>query len=195
METLTLEKRYTVQEYLTREEASTIKHEFYNGEIIPMSGASFIHNTIAVNIMTALKTVLKTKERKYYVANSDTKIQIESLNHFVYPDAVVVSGKPIYYQQRADIITNPLLIVEVLSSSTEKHDRSLKFDEYCTLPSFQQYVLIAQQQPYVSTFYKESEDLWRRTNVQGADQSIYLASLDITLALTDIYDGVEDLKD
>ena len=194
METLTLEKRYTVQEYLTREEASTTKHEFYNGEIIPMSGASFIHNTIAVNVMTALKTVLKTKERKYYVANSDTKIQIESLNHFVYPDAVVVSGKPIYYQQRADIIINPLLVVEVLSNSTEKYDRSLKFDEYCTLPSFQQYVLIAQQQPYVSTFYKESEDLWRRTNVQGAGQSIYLASLDITLALMDIYDGVEDLR-
>ena len=195
METLTLEKRYTVQEYLTWEEASTTKHEFYNGEIIPMSGASFVHNTIAVNVMTALKIALKAKAQKYYVANSDTKIQIESLHHFVYPDAVVVSGKPIYYQQRADIITNPLLVVEVLSSSTEKYDRSLKFDEYCTLPSFQQYVLIAQQQPYVSTFYKESEDLWRRTNVQGASQSLYLASLDITLALSDIYDGVKDLRD
>ncbi len=192
-ETLLAQKHYSIQEYLEREDASAEKHFFFNGNIVPMSGASFIHNTIAVNIMTALKIVLRANKQRYYVSNSDTKIRIESFNHFVYPDAVVVSDKPIYYQQRKDIITNPLLIVEVLSDSTEKHDRTIKFEEYCTLPSFQQYVLVAQHLPYVSTFYREAEDLWRRTNLQGMDQQLHLASLDVTLSLADIYEGIEDL--
>lgn len=191
---LVSEKLYTVEEYLALEEKATVKHEYYNGKIIPVPGGSFIHNTIATNIATALKIALKGKEKKYFVSNSDTKIQIEALHHFVYPDAVVVSEKPIYYQNRKDIITNPLLVVEVLSDSTEHYDHGLKFEGYCTLPSFQQYVLVAQQQPYVSTFYREDKDLWRRTNVQGLHNKIYLPSLAIELALADVYDGIEDIR-
>ncbi len=95
--TLVAHKPYSIEEYLEQEDASTEKHFFFNGNIGPISGASFMHNTIAVNIMTALKIILKTKEQRYYVSNSDTKIRIESFNHFVYPDAVVVSTKPAYY--------------------------------------------------------------------------------------------------
>ncbi len=192
-ETLIAQKQYSIEEYLEQEDTSVEKHFFFNGNIVPMSGASFLHNTIATNISALLVVALSSKKHRYYVSNSATKIRIESFNHFVYPDAVVVSAKPAYYQQRKDIITNPLLVVEVLSASTEQHDRTTKFEEYCTLPSFQQYVMVAQQLPYVSTFYREAEDLWRRTNVQGTDQQLYLASLDITLNLADIYEGVDEL--
>lgn len=191
---LVSEKLYTVEEYLALEEKATVKHEYYNGKIIPVPGGSFVQNTIATNIATALKIALKGKEKKYFISNSDTKIQIEALHHFVYPDAVVISEKPIYYQNRKDIITNPLLVVEVLSDSTEGYDRGLKFEEYCTLASFEEYVLIAQHQPYVSTFYREDVNLWRRTNVQGLHDNIHLPSLDIELALADVYDGIEDIR-
>lgn len=194
METITKERSFSVQEYLEAEEKAISKNEFYNGTLVPVSGASFIHNIIAVNLLTCLRNALKKKQQKYFVSNSDTKIHIPSLNSFVYPDAVVVSGSPSFYQQRTDTITNPLLVVEVLSPSTEKYDRALKFEEYCTIPSFQQYVLVGQEQHYTSTFYREDEELWRRTNVQGINEQLYLASLDITLKLSDIYEDVDMLR-
>lgn len=191
METLTEKNIHSIQEYLEAEEKARSKSEFYNGTIVPVSGASFIHNIIATKIAHLLIVSLSSKEEKYYVSNSDTKIRIESINSFVYPDAVVVSGPPEFYQQRADTITNPLLIVEVLSPSTGKYDRELKFDEYCTIPSFQQYVLISQQYSYVSTFHREEEDLWRRTNVRGVDQQIHLAAIDTSIKLSDIYEDID----
>ncbi|MEM9833868.1 MAG: Uma2 family endonuclease [Bacteroidota bacterium] len=191
MEILTTEKLYNISEYLEAEDQSLTKNEFYNGNIVPVSGASFIHNIIAVNILTCLKNTLKKKQGKYYVSNSDTKIHVPFLESFVYPDAVVVSKLPAFYQQRTDTITNPLLVVEVLSPRTAKYDNQLKFEEYCTIPSFRQYVLVSQDQPYVSTFYREEEELWRRTNVRGSDEQLYLASLDITLKLSDIYEDID----
>ena len=194
METITKERIYDVQENLEAEEKAISKNEFHNGTLIPVSGASFIHNIIASKLIHLLIAALSSKESKYFVSNSDTKIHIPALNSFVYPDAVVVSGPPAFYQQRTDTITNPLLIVEVLSPGTEGYDRDLKFEGYLSIPSFQQYVLVRQERPYISTFYRKDEELWRRTNVQGNDQQIHLTSLDVTLALSDIYEGIDTLR-
>ena len=168
------------------------KHEFHNGKIIPVSGASFIHNAVAVNVLTALKIATKLSDRVYYVSNSDTKIWIPAITRFVYPDALVVAGKPVYYEGRRDIITNPRLVVKILSPGTRKKDRTAKFDLYRTLPSLKEYVLIDQNQPVVSTF--SASQAWQETLVQGMDQQVDLVSIDVVLSLADVYEGIDALR-
>ena len=191
MVVVTSESLYTPEEYLYREERSKSKHEYVNGKIIPMPGASVPHNLITVNVITALKSFLKKGEKKYFVMGSDIKIGIQAFTHFRYPDAVVVCEEIKYYGSRTDVIINPLLIVEVLSTGTESVDRGVKFDDYKTLSSFKEYVLISQEKPYVSTYFREEEDLWRTKVVEDLEASVNLRSIGCEIALTDIYDQIE----
>ena len=192
MEISLLERTYTIDEYLDREAASVEKHEFHNGKITPVSGASFVHNAIAVNVLTALKIATRLSDRVYYVSNSDTKVWIPAITRFVYPDALVVSGQPVYYEGRRDIITNPRLVVEILSPGTQKKDRTAKFNLYRTLPSVEEYVLIDQNQPVISTF--RAPRAWQETLVQGMDQQVDLVSIDVVLSLADVYEGIDALR-
>lgn len=127
--------------------------------------------------------------------DSNIKIQIDAFNHFVYPDAVVVCEKIQHYKNRKDVIVNPLLIVEVLSQSTKKYDRGEKFTEYRTLPSFKEYVLVEQTFPSVTTFYREAEDLWRTTDYRSIEDSIPLHSLNVAIAMKDMYEGADVFED
>ena len=181
---------FSISDYLAFEEQSERKHEFLDGRIVPMPGATGIHNLITVNITTALKIALRKLERKYLVMGSDMKIQIEAFNHFRYPDAVVVCEKLEYYRDRKDVIVNPLLIVEVLSEGTEKQDLGVKFDEYKTIPSFQEYLLVSQKRPYVSVYQREEQDLWRIKTILDPQAEIQLRSIGCTLSVTDIYEDI-----
>ncbi|MCO6478388.1 MAG: Uma2 family endonuclease [Phaeodactylibacter sp.] len=107
------------------------------------------------------------------------------------PDAVVVCEKPILYPGRKDIITNPLLIVEVLSPGTEAYDRNDKFLEYRTIPSFREYVCLRQDAVEGVAFYREEESLWRESNASGFEGVLPLRSLGAALRLHDVYEGVE----
>ena len=189
MQTAVKDKLYTVSEYLELEERAKNKHEYYNGIIRKMPGASFRHNQIAVNVMTALATALYNKN--FIVLNSDMKIHIPQLESVIYPDAVVVFEKPEFYSGRTDVLTNPLLVVEVVSPSTEKYDRGRKFQHYKTLPSFKEYVLIEQLQPWVVASYKIAERTWQDTEANTLDGSVYLQSIDCTIQLQRVYHGVE----
>ncbi|TAF82453.1 MAG: Uma2 family endonuclease [Runella slithyformis] len=140
--TLAPELTYSIEDYFELEAQSLEKLEYYNGTIITMPGASYVHNRIATNVLTLLNIALQSTN--YEANNSDTKIHIPKLASFVYPDAVVICEKPEFYKNRADIITNPLLVVEVVSPSTEDYDRGEKFYLYRTLPSFKQYVVVHQ---------------------------------------------------
>jgi len=188
--TLVAEKLYSVDEYLDMEEISAGKSEYFDGEIIPMAGAKFAHNLIATNVTTALSNALDEKDQHFMVLNSDTKIHIPRLRSFVYPDAVVVCEAPEFYEGREDIILNPLLVVEILSPGTEKYDRRSKFGHYKTLPSFQEYVLVAQHLPFVTASYKIAERTWQDTDAEGVEETIYLRSLDVKLSLKRLYKGI-----
>ena len=188
MQTEVAEKLYTVQEYLAFEERATNKHEYYNGKILKMPGASYRHNQIATNVAAILVNALY--DTNFIVTNSDTKIHISQLDSFVYPDAVVVFEKPEFYAGRNDVVLNPLLIVEVASPSTKEYDRSLKFQRYKTLPSFKEYVLVEQAQPWVVASYKIADRTWKDTEANTLDGSVYLQSVDCTLELKRIYHGV-----
>ncbi len=183
------EKLYTINEYFALEKEAEEKHEYYNGEIIKMPGASFIHNRIAVNIMVALAN--KLRDTNYVVLNSDMKIHIQQLESFIYPDAVVIFEKPEFYAERNDTIINPLLVVEVASPSTTKYDRYTKFQYYKTLPSFKEYVLVEQSQPWVVASYKIAERTWKDTEATTLDGSVYLQSVDCIIELKDVYHRVQ----
>ncbi len=178
---------YSFEEYLVLEEKAPYKNEYHRGKIVAMSGGTFDHNTIAQNAGNAIGNALRKKKKKCRVANSDQKVYIADYDKGVYPDVSIYCEKPTYYKSRKDVLTNPVLIVEVLSNSTEDYDRGKKFTQYRSLPSFKEYVLINQYQAKVESWYKQEENVWRISNAEGLNSTIHLYSLDITIALADIF--------
>jgi Uma2 family endonuclease len=189
---LTAERLYTIEEYLALEEKAETKHEFDNGKIIEMPGAKFNHNTITARIITSLVIALDTLQKDCFVQTSDVKIHIPAANSFVYPDVAVVCEKPQFYAEREDLLMNPLLIVEVLSESTAAYDREEKFEKYTTLSSLREYVLVAQDKPFVEVFYlyDPENELWKISHASKLETAIHLHSIDVTLQLKDIYKQV-----
>ncbi len=183
-------KKYTLQEYLHREEKALHKHEFHNGQIVRMAGGKSKHNEIATNITTAIKYTVKSLPTKFRIYNSDQKIYIQALDKALYPDALVVCKEPEYWEGREDLIVNPLLIVEVASASTRSYDRGEKFLLYELLPSFCEYVIVEQNKPHVETWFRENETTWKKSVKNTIADTIALQSLGITVSLSDIYDNI-----
>ncbi len=185
------EKQYSIEEYLAMEEVAPYKNEFHNGYIYPMPGGTYNHNLIAQNIGADLRFVVKKLKQTYRVLNSDMKIHIPEDKTFVYADAVVICEKPMFYLNHKDVITNPLVVVEVLSSSTESYDRGSKFDKYSSIESFKEYILIKQDRFQVVSYFKEETDLWRKSVYTGLDAELFIKALQVALPLSEIYDGIE----
>jgi Uma2 family endonuclease len=183
-------KTFSLQAYLSKEEKSLHKNEFYNGQIIPMPGAKARHNEIATNITSAIKVAVRPLPKTFRVFNSDQKIYIESENVSVYPDAVVVCEAPEFWNHREDLIVNPLLVVEILSKSTFKYDRGDKFMLYQAIPSFKEYVIIEQNKPHVESWFKTSDANWNQLWTDDLTQGIHLRTLDIFIPLMDIYEHI-----
>jgi Uma2 family endonuclease len=185
----TEKKLVTIEEYLDIERRTGIKHEFYKGKIIPMAGGTIPHNIISINILFGLGLLLDTNP-DYWIFGSDQKIYLPDYEVYVYADALVVSGKPIESDDETSAIVNPILIIEVLSGSTEKYDGGDKFIKYQSLESFKEYVLIRQGKPEVKSFFREENDLWRTKNFEGIENSVYFKSIDVTLPLSRIYKNI-----
>jgi Uma2 family endonuclease len=183
-------KSYTLGEYLVREERSKEKHEFYNGKIIKMPNAKYNHNLIAMNIAFAMSHAFLKNEKNYIVLGEGQKIFIETENIAVYPDALVIFEKPVFYENRQDLLLNPLLVVEVLSRSTSYYDRTAKFELYQMIPSFKEYVLVNPKKIAIETRHQEALNLWRTTPYTVDNQSIMLKSLGIELSMNEIYKNV-----
>ncbi len=182
---------YSTEEYLLLEDQSPEKHDFRNGKVYKMPGAPPVHNLIAANVITELNIALRQREKKYFVLTSDTKIHVPRFNSFVYPDAVVVCEQIELYPGSTTVITNPLLIVEVLSPSTKDYDKYGKFHEYKQLRSFKEYLLIEQKTPYTIASFKTGERTWQDTEADNLKVSIFLKSIDCTIELHNIYNGVQ----
>lgn len=184
-------RRYTLEQYLRREEKSLERHEYFDGTIIRVPMAKGPHNEITANTVTAIKIAVKPLKKRYRVFSSNQKIYLPQLNFGLYPDALVVSEKPSYWDDNQLLLVNPLLIVEVLFKSTRAYDRGDKFSEYKTLPSFKEYVLIEQDRCSVESLYREEPDLWRETIVTNPNGHILLKSIGCSLSLADIYENIE----
>jgi len=183
----------TIEEYLEMEERSRTKHYFIKGQIIDMPGGTLKHNRIATNVAYAIEYQIRQKALPFIAINSDMKVWIPAIESFYYPDAVVICEVPEYYTGRKDVILNPLLIVEVTSPSTVDFDRSGKFLDYSTLPSFKEYLILHQDNHFARLSNRVESDLWQLSTVQGLDQIIELKSIGCSISMRDIYFKTENL--
>ena len=179
---------YSFAEYLQLEETAAYKNEYQDGEIVPMTGGTTDHNKIALNFAAYLKFALK--EQKYNIFIGDVKLWIAQYRQATYPDVMLIEGEPIYYETGKTTVTNPRLIVEVLSKSTQNYDQGDKFLYYRSLPELQEYILISQSRPYIMQYNKTEENKWLLTEYEGENASLSLTSVNFALSFQEIYEGV-----
>lgn len=180
----------TEREYLELERVSTVKHEYYAGTIFAMSGASEQHNLIASNVNALIYLQLRGRGCRIYPSDMRIKVLQTGLN--TYPDLTIVCGPPEFTEPtKRDTLINPMVIIEILSPSTERYDRGMKFQQYRTIATLQEYVLIAQDAHHIERYTRHDSHMWMLTEADGSEASITLSSLNITLSLADIYEQVD----
>ncbi|NJN34241.1 MAG: Uma2 family endonuclease [Saprospiraceae bacterium] len=180
-------RRYTLSEYLKKLENSEELYEYYDGTITKLPMARIPHNTIIMNIGTALNNAIEATNKPYRVMGGQQAVYIPKLNVSVFPDVVVVTENPVSYDNTDVLLTNPILIFETLSRSTKSYDRKEKFSMYKTLDSVKEYVLVEQNICHVESRFREEPDLWRDKTVTDISSSLYLKSIDCTIDLQRIY--------
>jgi Uma2 family endonuclease len=182
-------KVYTPDEYLALEIEADTRHEYRNGEIVPMTGGTPAHNELAGDLVFLLKTGLK--KQPYSIFVTDQRLWIQERNLYTYPD-VMVLRRPIELQPgRKDTVINPILIAEVLSDSTKAYDRGEKFATYRAISTLQEYLLIDQYQPHVEQYVKKDTNQWLFTEYKGLDARIPLATVAVELVLAELYENIE----
>lgn len=177
----------TPEEYLQLEAASDIKHEYIDGQIYAMAGATDTHVTIAGNIFALLLAHLRGSGCRVYI--SDMKVKIETKNRFFYPDVMVTCESQ--DRENSTYKQFPRLIIEVLSDSTEAFDRGDKFADYQSLPSLQEYVLINAKKARIECFRRTEEGLWLLQFYELEDSQFQLTSVNFTGKIGDVYEEVE----
>jgi Uma2 family endonuclease len=174
----------TEAQYLEIERLAEFKSEFHDGRMFAVSGGSLNHSLISTRMSALLDRQMPPGCR---TCNSDLRIKVASAGLYTYPDCGVICGEPEYFGGQKDVVLNPLLIVEVLSPSTEGYDRGKKFELYRTIPSFQEYLIVHQDQGHVEHFSKQHDGSWLLRNHTGVDDSVNIARLGIHIALADLY--------
>jgi Uma2 family endonuclease len=184
----TQKRYYTPEEYLALEESAIDKSEYHDGEIVPMTGGTTNHNSIIINLIANLKFGLRGKN--YSLFTSDVRLWIPLTRRYVYPDIMVIQGEPIYHENNKTIVTNPLIIVEVLSNSTQDYDRGSKFLAYRSIPEFREYILIDQYSYHIEQFAKNPDGKWVLTEYDSDELVLILESVEFQMSVRDIYERI-----
>ena len=184
--------RYSAEEYLAIDNEADYKSEYVAGEIFAMGGATPKHVLIAGN--TAREFGNRLRDTNCQVYSADLRIQADLDNVYYYPDVVVVCGRPEYRDSRRNTVTNPLVIVEVLSPTTRNYDRGDKFAHYRRLDSLREYILIDQEACHVEHFVRK-EGIWEFSESDDCQGNLVIPTLDIAIALKEIYAKLEFLDD
>ncbi|MFK8103436.1 MAG: Uma2 family endonuclease [Saprospiraceae bacterium] len=180
--------KLTVKEYITQEQESNTKYEYHDGEIFALAGGSLNHGLLCGNIYAELRGKLKSKKSSCKPYTSEIKLNIKDRKSYVYPDSMVICGALETSELDENSVTNPTLIVEVLSKSTANYDRGDKFFLYKQIPSLQEYILIEQDRPQVDVFYKKpGTDLWSISRFEGLENKIKLQSIKIEISMAELY--------
>lgn len=180
---------YSPQEYLELEREAAYRSEYLDGEIFAMAGASTSHNRINVNLTVQIGSRLKGGACEAF--SHDMKIVADQAAMFAYPDVAVVCGEPQFHDEVQDVCTNPIVIFEILSPSTEAFDRGKKWARYQQTESLKQYVLVSQDQPRVEMFTRQPDGQWMLSTVKGLDAVLSIDSIGCVLKLSELYDRVE----
>ncbi len=182
-------RKYSIEEYLEMENASTEKHEYYQGEIFAMSGGKMPHNTVCENLFFQLKLKLKGNPCKPHT--SETRIYIEKNTLFTYPDISVICGEPVSLNDDSLNFLNPTVIFEVLSPSTRDYDRAEKFKLYRDIPTLKEYILVEPETIFIEAFRINSNGFWELKEYSQIEETLQLQSLQISLELMEIYEGAK----
>ena len=180
---------YSPAEYLELEVNSDIRHEYINGLIIPMTGGTPDHNQIAGNFYAVLNFALK--RQPYQVFVTDQRLWIPNRRIHTYPDIIVVQTPLVFAEGRKDTITNPVMIAEVLSTSTKSYDKDEKFAAYRTIASFQEYILIDQYTIHVEQYVKTDNRKWMFLEYEDINDTLNLTSVSCQISLADIYEKID----
>ncbi len=184
------EKRYyTPEEYLELEKKAEYKSEYRDGKIIPVTGGTTNHNKIAGNFYK--KFPLNVQNQAYDIYMADVRLWIPHYRVYTYPNVMVIKGKPVYEDTGKTTVTNPFLIVEVLSNSTKNYDKTDKFKYYRSIPELQEYIMIDQYSFSVEQFTKQAEGQWIFKEYEGEGAVLKLDSIDLQISLQEIYARVD----
>ena len=180
--------RLPVEEYLALDRAAELPSEYHDGEMFPILSGSLPHSLLQFNFGRRLAERLDGTPCR--LAGASLRVRVNATK-YVYPDVLVYCGKPELTDEHSDTITNPKVIVEILSPSTEDYDYGKKFILYRSLPSFEEYVLVAQDQPRVEVSRRTPENRWVLTTYQGLDITVQVESLGISIPMAEIYTDIE----
>jgi Uma2 family endonuclease len=181
-------RRLSPQEYLAQERQADFKSEYLRGEVFAMAGASFEHTLAKDNLAGETRSQLKNGPCS--VLTSDMRVKVEATGLYTYPDIAIVCDEPRFEDKVFDTLLNPRVLVEVLSDSTEKYDRGAKFGHYRQIPSLQEFVLVAQDQPLVERYVRQADNSWLLTVFEGLSQTFAFASVPAQVTLAEIYRDV-----
>lgn len=178
------QRHYSEDDYFAVEASSGIKHEFYQGEIFAMAGASLGHNHLGANVLTALRGAVRSQGCSAF--GSDLRVKTPA-GLFTYPDIMVVCGPVALSLDRPDTVTNPRVMVEVLSDATRDYDRGEKFALYQAIPTFQEYLLIEQDRVAVEHWWRQAGGDWTMQAYTSLGETVSLATLGVSVSLRDVY--------
>ena len=174
----------TEEEYLLIERRAELKSEYFRGEMFQMAGAKRAHNLIAINLSASIHAHLRDKPCEVY--QGDMRVKISS-DFYTYPDVVTVCGEPKFLDGELDTLLNPLLLVEVLSKSTQGYDESFKAPEYRRLSSLRELVLVNQEMPYLEIYHRDRGTPWKMSTLTGLDATLSLKSIGCKIPFAEVY--------
>lgn len=183
-----IQGRVSEEDYFHLEETAESRSEYINGLVYGMAGGTDSHIQIGFNLTRIISEKLRGKCRAY---QSEMKVRVDEENTFYYPDVTVVCGEQQFYKGRRDVIENPVLLIEVLSESTQEYDKNDKFFAYQKIESFREYLLISQQKHAVQQYTRQPDGHWKIQASIGINNSVYLESVDLEVEIREIYDLVE----
>lgn len=178
-------KYITQMEYLSAERAASQKYEYYNGEVFAMSGASLKHNVIFRN--TYIKLGLKLQGKSCQPFGSDLRIHIPKNTLYTYPDITIICGEPETTDDTTDTISNPTVIIEILSKSKRDYDKGSKFTLYRDIPTLKDYILIDSESVRVEKYSRNVDNSWLLNEYKTEKDSLLIESIQESLSLSDIY--------
>jgi Uma2 family endonuclease len=180
---------FTAEQYLDLERLSEIRHEFLDGTVYATAGESPAHSAICFNLSVVIGLQLRGTPCKGFSPNM--KVRAGEAGLYAYPDLAVACGETFFHDRHGDVLTNPSVIFEVLSRSTEAYDRGEKFERYKSIETLTDYVLVSQDRPRLEHFSRRPDGTWLRTEVSGLESSLGIASINCLVPLAEVYDRIE----
>jgi len=181
--------KLTPAEYLKIERKAEYKSEYYKGEMFAMAGAKRNHTKIVGNLSGLLWQHLKSKDCEFHP--NDMRVFVPKTGLYTYPDLTVVCGEVKFQDDVFDTLLNPVLLIEVLSDSTEGYDRGKKFQHYRSIESLQEYVLVAQDEARIEKYVRHGDGFWLLSEAVGLDSEIEFSTIECRIPLREVYDKID----